>query len=225
MSTAKKYMFDVSFDHVGVKPVAAPPPPPPVEEAPKVSLAELEDARQAALAEGHRLALAEAQAAVSTRAAAAIEKLVAGIGPLLAGEEARGIERERQAIAALRVIIAKALPALAAREQLGEIEALAKKCLVDAFDEPRIVLRVANDLYEPIRDRLDAIAAASGYAGRIVLLADDALSGGDARIEWADGGVERKLAEQLGAADAVLARFCDPAATPNPIPPSPRGDE
>jgi flagellar assembly protein FliH len=218
MGMPKKYLFDLSFDEVAVKaePVAAPEP---VEE--KVTLAELEAARQAALAEGRRAALAEATDAVAARAAAALETLAKGVATLIDSNETRTLDIERQAIAALRVVVAKIAPALAARTQLTEIEALASKYLADAIDEPRVVLRVANEVYEPVRERVDAIAAASGYAGRIVLLSDEQLSGGDARIEWADGGAERKLTEQLNEVDAVMARLCDPATIPSPVPPSP----
>ena len=217
MAMPKKYLFDVSFDHVGAK-AEAPPPPPMVEE--KVMLAEIEAARQAGYAEGREAALAEANNAIAARAAAAIELLAQGAATLLGSVDARTADLEREAIAVLRAVVAKALPALAAREKLTELEALASKSLIEAIDEPRVVLRVANEIYDAVHERLDSIAARAGYAGRIVLLADDQLSGGDARIEWADGGVERKLVEQLSEIDAAMARLCDPTANPNPTPPS-----
>lgn len=216
MAQLKKYLFDVSFD-----PVAKPEPVPEVvvvEE--KFTRDELEAVRAAALAEGHHAGRAEADAALATKATAALEALAQGVTALLAAQDARAAETERQAIAALRAVVARALPALAARQSLAEIEALASRYLVEAIDEPRVVLRVCNDVYEAVRERLDTIAAASGYAGRIVLLADDQLGASDARIEWADGGVERNLAAQLSEIDAAMTRLGDPAAAPNPIPPS-----
>jgi len=219
MATARKYLFDVSFDHAASKPEAAPTPEP--EE--KFSRADLEAAQQAARAEGRSAGLAEANDAATAKAAAALEILAKGIATLLAAQDATAAETQRQAIAAMRVIIAKTLPALAAKGALAEIEALVTKSLVEALDEPRVVLRVANDVYEPVRGQLEAMATASGYAGRIVLLADETLAAGDARLEWADGGVERTLATQLGEVDAMMARSCEPAATPNL--PSPPGDK
>ena len=216
MATARKYLFDVSFDQAKAPATPAPPP----EE--KFSRAELDAAQVAARAEGREAGLAEANDAAAAKAAAALERLAQGVTALLAAQDATVAETQRQAIAALRVVVAKALPAYGAKGAVVEIEALTTKCLVEALDEPRVVLRVANDVYEPVRDRLEAMAAASGYAGRIVLLADETLSAGDARLEWADGGVERKLAEQLGEIDAAMARNGDPAATPTP--PSPSGD-
>jgi flagellar assembly protein FliH len=220
MGTAKKFLFDVSFDPVAPLPEAAPPIV--VEET--FTRAELEAACAAAHAEGRRAALSEANEATAARIAAALEALAREIPPLIAAADARAADVERQGIAALRAVIAKTVPALAARESLAEIEALATRYLVEAIDEPRIVLRVANEIYEAVRERLDAIAAASGYGGRIVLLADDRLSASDARIEWADGGVERNLAAQLRAIDDAIARLSEPAGAPAAAQPSPRGE-
>jgi flagellar assembly protein FliH len=79
------------------------------------------------------------------------------------------------------------------------------------------VLRVAQEIYEPLRERLDTLANAAGYAGRIVLLVDDAIAAGDARVEWADGGAERNLAGQCAEIHELLERRRDPAATPSPV--------
>lgn len=218
MATARKYLFDVSFDEAAVAPapeVVAPP-----EE--KFTRAELEAAQQVARAEGHRAGLAEAQETLAATAAAALEQLGKGVSALIAAQEKAVAQMERDAIAALRVVIAKAVPALASAGAVTEIEAFAKKYLAEALDEPRIVLRVANDVYEPVRNQIEAMAATTGYPGRIVLLADDALAVGDARLEWADGGAERKLAQLLGEADAAMARNAEPPA--DVIPPSPPGD-
>jgi flagellar assembly protein FliH len=215
MATAKKYLFDISFDQVETKPSA---PEPVLEQPPEETFtrAELEAARQAALAEGRNAGLAEAGATAATTATAALDALAKSATALLAHQDAAALETERQAITALRMIVSKTLPALAAKGAFSEIEAFAKKCLTEALDEPRVVLRVGSEVYETVRDQLEAMAATAGYTGRIVLLADETLIASDARVEWADGGVERKLAEKLNEVDAAMARSCDPTATPNP---------
>lgn len=212
MGKPQKYLFDVSFDHVDLReePEApSPPPPPPPEET--FTRAQLDAAREAGVAEGRNAGLAEAAAAVATRTTAVLETIARGLVGIFVARDAMIKETHGQAVAALRLIVSKALPALAAKAPLAEIEAVTSRCLMDAIDEPRVVLRVGNDLYEPVRGQLDALIAASGYPGRIVLLADENLSGGDARVEWADGGVERRLDEQLGEIDAAIARTFSPA--------------
>lgn len=217
MAAAKKFLFDISFDELKDKEA---PPAPAVES---FTRAELDAAREAGYAEGRERALAEAAAAAAAKSAAALAALTEKLPALVAAEDTRAAEMQRDAIAALRAIIAKALPACAARAPMAEIETLAGACLAEAIDEPRIVLRVANEVYDAVRERIDAIAASSGYSGRIVLLAEENLSWGDARIEWADGGAERRLADQLDQIDAALARIAAPLSPPTP--PSPEEND
>ncbi len=163
MGTSNKFLFDVSFDHVDGD--AAPRRG--IER--KFNRAELEATRAAALAEGRTAGRAEAEGAALAQTAAALDAIAARLVTLIAAQDAAAAATERRAIAALRAIVAKAVPALAAKDPLSEIEALARRSLHDAIDEPRVVLRVAGALYEPVQARLAAILAATGYAGRIVL--------------------------------------------------------
>lgn len=212
MATATKYLFEVSFDQNEEKLAAQPA----VET---FARADLDAAREAGFAAGREDALAEANAAIAAKSAAALETLAAKLPALFAAEDAHARETEREAIAALRAIVGKVLPACAARAPLAEIEGLASRCLAEAIDEPRIVLRVGPAVYDAVRERIDAMAAASGYGGRIVLIAEDSLAPGDARIEWADGGAERRLADQMNEIDATLARIADPPAPSTPASP------
>ena len=211
MATAKKFLFDISFDALEDKDA---PPASPVES---FTRAELDAAREAGYAEGRKRALAEAAEAAAAKSAGALAALTENLPALIAAEDRRASEMQRDAIAALRAIIAKVVPACAARAPLAEIESLAGACLAEAIDEPRIVLRVANEVYDTVRERIDAIAAGAGYSGRIVLLAEESFSWGDARVEWADGGAERRLADQLNQIDAALARIAAPLSPPAPI--------
>ena len=213
MATAKKFLFDMSFDALEDKDA---PSAPPVES---FTRAELDAVREAAFAEGHERALAEAAEAAAAKSAAALAALMEKLPALIAAEDARTANMQRDAVAALRAIIAKALPACAARAPMAEIEALASACLAEAIDEPRVVLRVGNEVYDAVRERIEAIAASAGYSGRIVLLAEESFTWGDARIEWADGGAERRFADQLNQIDAALARIAAPLSPPTP--PSP----
>ena len=118
--------------------------------------------------------------------------------------------RQRDAVAVAVSALRRLMPALAGREAANEISTLFRDCVARLHDEPRIVVRVNDSLLDTLRERLDGIAAGAGFAGRLVLLADPALSPGDARIEWADGGVERTpgavQAEISAAVDRYLAK-------------------
>ena len=215
MATPTKYLFERSFDHVE-QPRAISRKPPP---EPPVSRAEFEAARNAAFAEGRKSGLAEAAHSAEERTAAALTKLAGDIMALLALREECTADVEARAIEAMRAIMRKAVPALCRKEPLAEIESVIGACLHEAFEEPRIVLRVADAQFEPVQRRLAALAAAAGYAGKLVLLADNTLGPGDVRIEWAEGGAERQVPRLLSDIDAALARALDanPAAHAKPF--------
>jgi flagellar assembly protein FliH len=123
------------------------------------------------------------------------------------------------------VLLHKAVPASGRKAPLLEIEALLSDCLREAFDEPRLVLRVADSLFEPLQQRLAAITGAAGFAGKVVLLADEALGPGDARVEWAEGGAERDQRRLMHDIDGALARALDSIPVPGTSPPEENGHE
>ena len=207
MAMPQKFTFDVSFDHLGAATERS------LKER-RFTRAEIEATRAAALAEGHAAGVAEAAKAAESLTAESLAAIARGIDAMIKAQDVSTLDTQRRAIAAMQTILGKLVPSLSARDPAGEVEAFAAKCLHEAIDEPRVVLRVPAEVYEPLRERLDALAASAGYAGRIVLLSDDTLTASDARIEWADGGAERNLAEQCAQIDALLERRRDPAAEP-----------
>lgn len=213
MGAPHKYLFDTSFDLPDrpQKPAAAPPRP--VE--PTFSRADLEAARASAHAEGRAEALAEAARTMEQHTADALATIARELGALAARSEQLAGDLQRQAAAAIRAVVRKAVPALCRRDPLSEVEALLVECLREALDEPRIVLRVAPESFEPVQRGLASLTADSAYGGKVVLLADEGIASGDCRIEWADGGAERNTGRLLADIDAALARLDSiPARTP-----------
>jgi flagellar assembly protein FliH len=84
---------------------------------------------------------------------------------------------------------------------------LVADCLHKLHREPRLVVRVAPNLAEALRTDIDALCAEHGFAGRVVILAEDALAGADCRIEWADGGIERDLAKTFADIEQSAERW------------------
>ena len=72
---------------------------------------------------------------------------------------------------------------------------------------PHVVVRVNNELYPATRERLDQIAHARGFEGRLVVLGETDIALGDCRIEWADGGVKRDSAAIATAINAAVASY------------------
>jgi flagellar assembly protein FliH len=213
MSAPHKFLFDQSFDLPDAprKGVARKAPPPP---EPTYSKAELEAAHQAGVASGREAALAEAAQSTEAHAASSLSTLVAGVAQVLAARQSAIDEAQRQACETMGILLRKVAPALSRKAPLVELEALIADCLREAFDEPRIVLRVADTLFEPVQRRLGALTAAAGFAGKVVLLADETLGPGDARVEWAEGGAERDARRLMRDIDGALARALDSIPVP-----------
>ncbi|MGO8914996.1 MAG: hypothetical protein ACLQJR_03720 [Stellaceae bacterium] len=222
MSAPHKFLFDQSFDLPdAARGVQRKPPPPPPE--PTFSRAELEAAREAGVAAGHAAALAEAAQSIEARAAGSLSSLALGLKVILVARQRYAEDARRSALDTLRAVIAKVVPALCRKAPLVEIETMVADCLREAFDEPRIVLRVADGLFETMRQRLEAVTAASGFPGKIVLLADETLGPGDARVEWAEGGAERDARRLMHDIDGALARALDSIPVPGTSPPEENG--
>ena len=214
MPNPRKFLFDLSFDQpqgpVAVRFGRNPPEP-------AITRAELEAACAAARQEGHQAGFAEASAGAETRLAGATEALASGLASLIARVDEIRREAEADAVELLRLVTAKAVPALARKAPIVELEAMVSDCLREAAEEPRIVLRVAPDLFDSMRERLEAIAQSHGFAGKFVLLVDEAIGPADGRLEWADGGAERNVARIARELDAALARaLLNPISAPEP---------
>jgi flagellar assembly protein FliH len=210
MSAPHKFLFDQSFDlpdapRAGGARRAAPSPPP----EPTFSRAELEAVHQEGVEAGRAAALAEAARSTEARIAESLSSVAADIGELLAARQRYADEAQRSACEVMAILLHKAVPALSRKAPLAELEALLSDCLREAFDEPRLVLRVADALFEPLQQRLGAITTAAGFAGKVVLLADETLGSGDARVEWAEGGAERDTRRLMRDIDEALARALD----------------
>ena len=80
-------------------------------------------------------------------------------------------------------------------------------------DEPRLVVRIPEDLDGQIRPRFERTIERTGFAGQVSLIADPALSDGQSRIEWSEGGVSRDTGRIWAEVDAVIARYIDPDST------------
>ena len=167
-----------------------------------LKLAEAESlGRKSGYAEGQRAAEAEA----GRRMADALEQIAAGIA--VANQALAAIETrlECEAVEVAVAVARKLAPALIAREPFAEISALAGDCFRQLIAAPHIAVRVNDALYAAAKEKLDNIARARSFEGRLVVLAEPDIAPGDCRIEWADGGINRDRA----GADAAIGNAVD----------------
>ena len=195
MAAPAKFLFDNDF--------AAPArerPATPAEVAQKIA-----DAEARAYRNGYDSALREAKVESDRRAALALETIgvaIKGIAARFSGIESR---METEAVDVAVAVARKLADELMAREPLGEVTALVSDCFAQLVSTPHIVVRINDALYEAAHSRIEALAKQSGFAGRLIILAEPTIQTGDCRIEWADGGVvleraaiEAKISELVG---------------------------
>lgn len=196
---ANRFLFDTAFD----EPNGAADGE---EETPTFSEDDLAAARQDGFEAGRQDGMATAQAQIERHVADAITVIRDRLEQLAAERDAVFAEMTESGLAVATAIARKIAPDYCRKNALGEIESLIGECLGGLSEEPRIAIRVADDLLDGVSERLSAIAEQAGFAGNIAILNDPGMDRSDCRVEWAEGGAERSLAQLLQNVDAAVAR-------------------
>ncbi len=196
MGVAAKYMFDQDFSAAAQV------------TAPAVAAAEHEAALAAAEARGYHAGMNAAEAQARTEAerrlALAFERIASGVEQLRASVRRVEDRFEAEAVEVALAVGRKLAADLIAKEPLGEICALADQCFREMISAPHIVVRVNSELYSDAKQKLEEIARARGFEGRLVVMSEGDIAPGDCRIEWADGGLKRdRGATETAIAEAV----------------------
>jgi flagellar assembly protein FliH len=185
--TAKaKYLFDLDFTAGAASAEKALTPS---EQAIKLAEAESKGFR-----DGFAAAEKEGPAVAVRHTAIAFEKIGDALERLARGLATIELRLETEAVELAVAIARKLAPELVLREPFAEIAALATECFKQLAAAPHMIVRVNDALHETARARLEEIARARGFEGRLVVVAEPEIAVGDCRIEWADGGVIRDQA-------------------------------
>ena len=198
MSQPVKFTFDQSFDG-GARSRYD-------EEVDELRV-ELERAR----AESHAAGVDEGRAQVLKEIeASSLETLlqISAAASALFSQHHELEERLKKEMVQLAYTIASKLaPALMAQTPVGEIENLIKDCLLIAKQEPHLVIRVSENVIDPINDRLESIKKSTGFLGEIILVGSGDLDAQDCQIEWPDGGADRFNSRIQSQIEDAVQRF------------------
>lgn len=197
MTAPSKFMFDLDF--------AAP------KVANTIPLTDhrmqVTEAETRGYAKGFAAGQQEAEAQTARRLAQALERIGQTLNTIVGGLKTIESRLEAEAVEVAAAVARKLAAELVAREPLVEIERLVRDCFRQLTATPHVVVRVSEDLYPHILEKLDGIANESGFQGRLVVLAEADIRDGDCRIEWADGGVVRDTAKTETAIAENVGRF------------------
>ena len=182
--------------------------PKPQPEAPSrdtAAAAALEEAGRAAyargLSDGRHLAGEE----TARRLAEAAERIAAEVRAALDALDGRVREIEDEALAFFGALARKLAGGALAEQPLAGVAAAATEAFRHLRGVPHLVVRVHARLVEEADGLVARLARESGFEGRTIVVGDDEIEPGDARLDWADGGVTRDRAAMDAAVSAVIA--------------------
>lgn len=155
------------------------------------------------LVDGEKTAIAKA----NKQMLAAADQIGAQAAALVAGMDDLTRHALGEAISLAAAVGRKLASALIAREPTGEIAGLIADCMASLNGVPHLVIRCAPQLADAVRDIATQRMQTSGFAGRLVVMGDPDVALGDARLEWADGGVLRSSAELNAEIDRRIAEY------------------
>ena len=156
---AVRFNFDQAFDGT-------------VTESARKAAESLETAKAEAFEAGRQSGLAEAEAGINSQAAAAMAGLLDATKQIFSRLDDNIQANMRQASEMALLIARRLAPRLVAERPLAEIEGVIRDCLELCLQEPRLLVRVAEDLVDPMKEQLEDLQHHAGYAGKFVLIGD-----------------------------------------------------
>ncbi|WP_375407691.1 flagellar assembly protein FliH [uncultured Methylobacterium sp.] len=175
--------------------------------------AALAEAAAQAHARGVQEGRAQAEHQAQARLADAITRLGLAAAGLLGQSDARDAEREDEAMAFAMALARKIAGDALDSQPLEAIADAARAALQHLRGVPHLVVRVHDSLLDDAEALVKRLARERGFEGRLVVLGEPNLAPGDARMEWADGGVVRDRARIEAA---ILETLGHPAGSPPP---------
>lgn len=198
MSSPVKYTFDQAFDG-GAKSRYDLEIERLVQQA--------EDARKEALAQGIAEGRAQALQEIENATKDAILQLNQSAQALLDQRQTLESSLKQEMVHLAYAISSKLAGALIRTKPTAEVQALIEDCLATVSREPRLVVRVSENISDSIAKQLDAMKNATSFAGDIVLLGESNMGDLDCRVEWPDGGSERKQDALQHQIEDAVQRF------------------
>jgi flagellar assembly protein FliH len=156
---------------------------------------------------GRAAGRAEAEAETARLQVTALDRIGAEAERALAALDGRAAAIEDEALAFFTALAETLAGRALAREPLGAVADAAREAFRHLRGVPHLVARVHESLVEAVDELLRGLSREQGFEGRIVVIGQEDIAPGDARLDWADGAVVAEREALRRAVDDVLARF------------------
>ena len=179
-----------------------PEPLPPAEKS--YTQSEVDEMVNTARQEGYEQGFRSSQNGVDAEANTLLMDINQKLAALLSETADIRTEVENQALEMVKVAVLKLVPTLMA----DEAAELVSKFIADNFnnfkDEAKLSFYIHPDIISYAQQKIAALANSYDFEGKIALHKDASLAKSDCRIEWENGGVELKEADQLAKVADLL---------------------
>jgi len=173
---------------------------------PTFTVDELEQARTEAHALGRQEGMADAMAGIEQQVGRTLDVLFSRIPKVFEQHAAWTKSMETDAARLAMTLMRKLAPQLCQDRELPEVERVVREAFGFLTEQPKVMVRVAPDLEEALRDKVTLMASRVGYEGQVVLVGDPELPADDCRVSWQAGAVERSLDNTWEQIDQIVER-------------------
>ncbi|WP_193179927.1 FliH/SctL family protein [Nisaea sediminum] len=177
-----------------------------INAPPTYTQEEVDDAKEASYQLGRQEGMSAAMSGIEQQVAVALEGVLAQVGKLKDAHRKWTNEMQRDAVRLSATIMRKLAPELVRGTELPQIEHVINQAFQFLTEQPKVMIRVATEIEEPLRSKVQLMASRVGYEGEVVLVGDPELVATDCRVSWAAGAVERSLDETWHEIDEMVER-------------------
>lgn len=187
-----------------------------IPPAPTFSEEEVAQAQQSAFDEGKAAGRHEAAQEIEQAINSTLTAIAQAIPPAFQNIQNHQNIMAQQAVQVAHAVTKKILPAYVNRHGSEEIISIVMKCLEPLRSEPRLILKVHEDLRDEIFEKVSKIATDFGFDGRVIVMPNSDIEKGDCKIDWSEGGAERTIETLWQEIDAILAQNVAQPSDPSP---------
>lgn len=193
---------DVSFEEVETEPEVEPEPlfePEPTFSEEEVNLRE-KQAEEKGCERGRQ----EAREETESQNTALLENINNRLAVLAAEMQENRKESDNQVLDMVSAALHKLLPTLAKEQAREIVSGFLTENFPNFKNEPKLSFYFNGENISWVQEKIARLAAVNDFEGKIALHKDNSLAPCDCRIEWENGGVERKMNKMLEKVDNLL---------------------
>jgi len=203
MADLQKFLFDVDFDDVELmetivqeeveeeKGDSEADQPGPEIMIPMFSEEDLEAARQEGFNIGKENGSTETLAGIENTISDALSRIADQISELFNRQSEFNQEITSESILLIKNVNRKLFPVMNKQGALDEVVEFSQDLLSKFLTEPRITIRVHEEIAEPLKQRVLQFLEGRNFHGDLMVSGNEDISAGSCQVEWSSGSAER----------------------------------